>query len=159
MRPFTRSSITPRLLFPSASQRRDRGLALDEDEEATTDIEELPPLPNDSEMTDLEPESEEEVIKTPVKPAPSIPATPPTTGHATRAATRKAELLTSSPMEPEIAEVPEPVLRRRGKKLSPFDGWQRTKASFATNSSKGKKREGDVLEKDVGVGDTKRIRR
>ena len=111
-------------------------------------------------MTDLEPETEEEDLSTtPVHDRFSIPATPPTTGHATRAATRKAELSFSSPVEPEPVEAREPAPRRARKKLSPFDGWQRTKASSTAVPSKGRKREGDLLEKGMGAGDPpKRIR-
>lgn len=175
LRPFTRSSIKPRLLFPTAAQRQERGLPVDEDEEAITDIEDLPPLPNDSEMTDVGPEEteeEEQAVTTPVNHSFSTPTTPPVTGHATRSSTKKAELGYSSPMGPEPEsepdpleppQAPEPVTRRRGKKLSPFDGWQRIKASTSTTSgpSKGRKRGGDVLEKGTGTGaagDSKRIK-
>lgn len=146
------------MLFPTAAQRQERGATIDEDEEAITDIEDLPPMPNDSEMTDLGPESEEEqAVMTPVNHSFSTPATPPTTGHATRSATKKAELGYSSPIEPETVKAPEPIPRRRGKKLSPFDGWQRIKAPTAV-PSKGRKREGDALEKGMGAGDSKRIK-
>ena len=127
---------------------------MNEDEEAITDIEDLPPLPNDSEMTDIGPETEEEqTITTPVKQSFSTPATPPTTVHATRSSKKNAELGYISPTEPEIPEAPEAVPRRRGKKRSPFDGWQRIKsAASASVPSKGKKRAGDSLEKEIGVG-------
>lgn len=107
-------------------------------------------------MTDLA-ETEEEAVTTPVNQSFPAPATPPTTGHATRAATKKAELGFSSPIEPETVDVPEPVPRRRAKKLSPFDGWQRIKAPAAV-PLKGRKREGDGLEKEMGAGGFKRIK-
>ena len=146
LRPFTRSSIKPRLLFPTAAQRQERSHAAVEEEEAVTDIEELPPLPNDSEMTDLAPDTEEEeALVTPVKDSFTAPTTPPTTGHATRSATRKAKLI-SGPPEP----VEEPgAFGRTERKASPFDAWQRTKAT-ASNAAKGKKRDADVLERDDG---------
>lgn len=110
-------------------------------------------------MTDLGPETEEEAVMTPVNDSFSTPATPPTTVHATRAATKKAALGYSSPVEHETAEPPEPIARSRGKKLSPFDGWQRIKASATSVASKGMKREGDALEKGMEAGsDFKRIR-
>ena len=103
-------------------------------------------------MTDLGPETEEEVVMTPVNDSFSTPATPPTTVHATRAATKKAALGYSSPVEHETAEPLEPIARSRGKKLSPFDGWQRIKASSSSVPSKGRKREGDALEKGMEAG-------
>lgn len=145
LRPFTRSSIKPRLLFPTAAQRQERSHAAVEEEEAVTDIEELPPLPNDSEMTDLAPDTEEEALVTPVKDSFTAPTTPPTTGHATRSATRKAKL-TSGPPEP-VEE--SGAFGRTERKASPFDAWQRTKAT-ASSAAKGKKRDADVLERDDG---------
>lgn len=145
LRPFTRSSIKPRLLFPTAAPHQERPHAAVEEEEAITDIEELPPLPNDSEMTDLAPDTEEEALVTPVKASFTAPTTPPTTGHATRAATRKAKL-NSSPPEP--VEELGPFGRTVGR-ASPFDAWQRTKATAtASESGKGKKRGAGVLERD-----------
>ena len=162
------------MLFPTAAQRQERGLPIDEDEEAITDIEDLPPLPNDSEMTDVGPEETEEeapTVTTPVNHSFSTPATPPATGRATRSSTKKAELGYSSPTGPEpqsdpepleTPEAPGPVPRKRGKKLSPFDGWQRIKGSSSTSTSgpsKGKKRGGDALQKGTGAaGDSKRIK-
>lgn len=145
LRPFTRSSIKPRLLFPTDAQRQERSHAAVEDEEAVTDIEELPPLPNDSEMTDLAPDTEEEALVTPVKESFTAPTTPPTIGHATRAATRKAKLNISPP---EPAEGIGPFERTAGR-ASPFNAWQRTKAT-TSGAGKGRKREAGVLERDDG---------
>lgn len=151
------------MLFPNAAQRQERGLTTNEDEEAITDIEDLPPLPNDSEMTDIRPEEteEEQDVTTPINRSFSAPDTPPATGHATRSSTKNAELGYSSPTGPEpleAPEVPEAIPRRRGKKLSPFDGWQRIKTSTSV-PSKGRKRGGDALEKGIGAaGDSKRIK-
>lgn len=145
LRPFTRSSIKPRLLFPNVAQRKERSHTAVEEEEAITDIEELPPLPNDSEMTDLAPDTEEEALVTPAKDSIKVPTTPPTTGHATRAAARKAKLSTSPP---EPVEGLEPFERTVGR-ASPFSAWQRTKAT-ASGSVKGKKREAELLERDDG---------
>lgn len=132
-------------------------MATNDDEEAITDIEDLPPLPNDSEMTDLGPETEEEAVITPVNQSFPAPTTPPATGHATRAATKKAELSGSPPVPPETVHAPEPVPRRRAKKRSPFDAWQRIKPS-ASVPSKGRKREGDALERGLEEGRSKRMR-
>ena len=110
-------------------------------------------------MTDVAPnnDTEEEQLVTPVKQAFSnTPATPPTTGHATRASTRK-KALDSSPLEaPEPKEAPEGV-RNRGK-ISPFDGWARVKSGVAKDGRKGKKREGETLEKERAVRGNKKIK-
>ena len=90
-------------------------------------------------MTDFAPDIEEEVLVTPVKTSFTRLVTPPTTGYATRAAMKKA-LDSSSPIGPEPVELSGPSLDKLGKKLSPFDGWQRTKST--------KKRGSEVLEKD-----------
>ena len=143
IRPLTRSSIKPRLLFPP----RQIGPIID-DEEAPTDIED----PQDLEMTDREDETD---VKTPVKASIFSPPTPPTTGHATRAAMRKAAYdLPSDPLEPVEAVSYE----RRGKKISPFDGWARTKAGTSGSGGKGKKRGAEVMEKAEGVTGSKKVR-
>ena len=148
IRPLTRSSIKPRLLFPSKQQIRERTESAIEDEEAPTDIED----PQDSEMTNPE---EEKEATTPNKASIFSPTTPPTTGHATRAATKKAAL--DSPSEP-----PEPVeavpFERRGKKVSPFDGWARTKAGTSGTRGKGKKRDGEAMEMSEGIAGSKKLR-
>ena len=141
VRPLTRSSIKPRLLFPSQKQRAEREAAdLEDEEEAPTDIEE-----------------QQQHVTTPVKHRVFSPPTPPTTGHATRSSTKQAP--------------PEPVeaIPYKGKKVSPFDGWTRKKAgtgggtpSSAGGGEKGRKREGEALEKADfiagGGGGSKKIK-
>ena len=149
IRPLTRSSIKPRLLFPTKQQVHERTVSTVDDEEAPTDIEDR----QDHEMTD--PEDEKQVI-TPVKASVFLPTTPPTTGHATRAATKKATL--DSPPDPH-----EPVeairYGRHGKKVSPFDGWARTKVDTGEiGGGKGKKREAEAMEKTEGLAGSKRFR-
>ena len=144
----TRSSIKPRLLFPTKQQIQERSVPTIDDEEAPTDIED----PQDHEMTD--PEDEKEIV-TPMKASIFSPPTPPTTGHATRAATKKSTFdLPSDPPEPVDAVLYE----RRGKKVSPFDGWARTKAGMSGAGGKGKKREGEAMEKTSGVAGSKKVR-
>lgn len=148
---FTRSSVKPRLLFPTAQQQRERQLA---DEEAITDIE----ASHDSEMTDVateETETEEQggtqEVTTPVKTS-FTPATPPTTVHATRAATKKGA--EASPLDSEPVEV-----KKKGGRRSPFDGWARRKAGTSSGNAPttaaagkgGRKRQGEALEKGDDV--------
>lgn len=146
LRPFTRSSIKPRLLFPTEEQRRAREAQAEiADEEAITDIEEQQLL--DSEMTDLAGDTEEEAAVTPVKPT-FVPTSPPASGRTTRAASRKAAL-DSSPVAPEPVELPDSTAEKV-KKRGPFDMWRRTKVG-AGGAGKGRKREGDVLERGGGL--------
>lgn len=139
---FTRSSVKPRLLWPTTSSRQQKEIV--EDEEATTEIEDMPPT--DSDMTDLTHETEDEVVTTPAKPLFTVPTTPPTTVRATRAATRKA-IFATTPLEHE-----EEVCssgRTVGKKNSPFNSWHRAKAT-ALEAKNGKKRQREVLDMDGG---------
>jgi len=76
-RPLTRSSIKPRLLFPSPQQvkaKEKKSQLSEDDEEAITDIEE-------HEFST--PAEEQDVVVTPKAPK-FAPASPPTTGRATR---------------------------------------------------------------------------
>ncbi|KAL6718931.1 hypothetical protein ACLMJK_003166 [Lecanora helva] len=146
-RPLTRSSIKPRLLFPTQKQRQERTNPPNtntEDEEATTDIEEQPDTP-------MSGHNDEEEVTTPRKQVGFSPATPPTTVHATRQATRKAA-------DENVEAVP---YKGNGKRVSPFDGWARSKSAAASSgSSKSKKREaGEALEKgEGGDGDSKKMK-
>ncbi|MCJ1398508.1 hypothetical protein MMC11_001708 [Xylographa trunciseda] len=144
-RPLTRSSIKPRLLFPIQPQPETEHPDVSmTDEEAITDIED--PHAHDSDMTELAPETEEETLVTPIKPS-FTPTSPPSTGRATRASTKKAAL-DSSPMGPEPVEAKSRFIVKHGRTASPFDNWRRTKAS-AAGGSKGKKREGGSLEREA----------
>ena len=83
-------------------------------------------------------------VVTPVKTS-FTPATPPTTVHATRAATKKG--VEASPLDAAPVE----EVKKKGGKRSPFDGWARRKAgtsgSASTAAGKGRKRQGEPLEK------------
>ena len=130
---MTRSSVKPRLLFPTPQQRAERDAAALEAEEAPTDVE-------DHTMT-----QPEEVV-TPVKKT-FTPATPPTTGHATRSSTKKARHATLSPLDKNEADLE--LRTEKRKKVSPFDGWARTKAGVGV-SGKGRKRVADDMAMDEG---------
>lgn len=148
-RPLTRSSIKPRLLFPTAEQSRAREAKSHntEDEEADTDIEE----PMDGVSTPYD--QVNEVAATPKAPRFG-PVTPPTTARATRS--KKVELCSSpaGPTSDEEYECTSPMIRNRrtaSAKVSPFDQWQRVKP--VKSSPKGKKREGEAMTR--GSGDKK----
>jgi hypothetical protein len=137
-RPLTRSSIKPRLLFPSDEEIRQREQHADDvDEEAVTDIE----------MGDTSSPTVEKLktaeAGTPVK-GRYKPASPPTTTRATRSTNMTSSLSHPTPI-PE--EEPEPMsvgtddsfnMQPKPGRKSPFDSWQRTKT--------GRKRAGDAAE-------------
>jgi hypothetical protein len=118
----TRSSIKPRLLFPSLNRGKKEVRGNTEDEEATTDVE-----------VQDEPESDgiggEQVAETPAEdmslpPTPAAPrfapASPPTTARVTRS--KKA--LDDTPIQ------------YAGKAPSPFDAWRRSKSASARPDQK-----------------------
>ncbi|KAI9810446.1 MAG: hypothetical protein M1832_001340 [Thelocarpon impressellum] len=138
LRPLTRSSIKPRLLFPSASRKHRPEEREDDvaDEEAITDIDDAAnhPLPS----SDIEggSDAEEQVglpgqAHRPTTPSgdamATSPTSPPSTIRATRASARRAAPSSSPLGAPEPVEYA-PVSRKGGKKSSPFAGWPRTKA-------------------------------
>ena len=136
LRPLTRSSVKPRLLFPTEKQRRKRELA---EEEALTEIE-------DAHGVETESKHKKKKPITPIKQSFAPPATPPATGHATRSATKQAAMNGRSPPfgmpEGDVEGSASSGDRHRPKKrTSPFDTWQRTKANGSAGSAgKGKKR-------------------
>ncbi|KAI0100248.1 hypothetical protein GGR51DRAFT_356871 [Nemania sp. FL0031] len=136
-RPMTRSSIKPRLLFPSKSKGKQVATAATlEDEEAVTDIEDN--VFHDAQDDEMEtPATPTQAAKGKVETpnAPRFgPASPPSTGRVTRS--------TDKLRGGDKAKVP-----------SPFDGWRRSKSRAVPQSQK---REGDFLAKSPGS--TKRQR-
>lgn len=138
-RPLTRSSLKPRLLFPSEEQQLERGLD-DIDEEAVTDIE----MPNASSSSFAQNATSpaDMDVETP-RPARS------NIGHATPPPSKKSPskrkqhaAIESTPViyedEPEPMSMstsvgtaddtfPTAKATKRGESKSPFDAWQRTK--------------------------------
>jgi len=143
-----RSSIKPRLLFPTSEQvraRERRSQVTEDEEEAVTDIEE-----SDTPMMQMDGAAE-----TPRAPK-FAPVSPPTTTRATRSG-NKADM-SRSPIGPTSEDEPaqSPVNRGRGRggKVSPFDKWQRTKSGAMSQS---KKRQGEHIPRNSG-DITKRLR-
>ncbi|KAI0377742.1 hypothetical protein F5Y04DRAFT_172272 [Hypomontagnella monticulosa] len=133
LRALARSSIKPRLLFPTPSKGKEVKeveKTSTEDEEAVTDIE-------DHVLGDVEEEDQMEVPETPKgmatkKPETPVaprfaPASPPSTVRATRASTR---------LNTEETPI------RPSKPRSPFDSWRRSKGRAGGH---GQKREGEAL--------------
>ncbi|KAK6850801.1 hypothetical protein PG987_000435 [Apiospora arundinis] len=124
-RRVTRSSVQPRLLFPSKAKGKEIVEHNTEDEEAATDIED---------HVVFETKDSKEAVETPAdKPAPGTPtaprfapASPPSTARTTRMSKRL-----------EASDTP---MRRPAKGPSPFDAWRRSKSHAGTH---GQKREAD----------------
>jgi hypothetical protein len=161
--PLTRSSLKPRLLFPTPEQMavREKKSQVIDDEEVMTDLED--PFNN--------------VVSTPAKhmndfavtpPAPKFAlVSPPTTARAARSnkmdiddsarapdpitptarATRSMKKIDiDSAASSSNPITPSPSISRRAK-VSPFDGWQRTKTISPRQTQK---REGDFLTRSGG---------
>ena len=118
-RPLTRSSIKPRLLFPSTEPRETRSHNT-EDEEADTDIED--PMDTSTSLDQID-----DQVATPKAPK-FAPATPPTTIRATRS---KNVDFNGSPgaaaTDSEHNSTPPRHNARRAGKISPFEQWNRHK--------------------------------
>jgi len=158
-RPFTRSSIKPRLLFPNANQRRQREeQEVADEEEAVTDIDVPQPTRHQTTGLGLHVEASEDLVQreheliTPVKEGVKI-VTPPSVGRTTRSANKgTAEVSvgetsrqgTAARAEDELARMRLPQTRKA--KSSPFASWPRVKPGATRMMlSKGVKREGEVL--------------
>jgi len=139
-RPLTRSSIKPRLLFPTSQQiqaKQARSQMTEDEEEAVTDI-------DDDHIMTTPLDQVDKVVTTPKAPK-FAPASPPTTGRATRS--KDVDMLIS----------PRPVSddgsRKSSSSVSPFDGWQRTKRGGPVN----KKRSGSPITPKAR-GNSKKLR-
>ncbi|UNI18242.1 hypothetical protein JDV02_004521 [Purpureocillium takamizusanense] len=121
-RPLTRSSVKPRLLFPS--KKSDENDV--EDEEAVTDVEDM--LMSDEAAAPQTPQKSSEVpAKTPEAPK-YAPVSPPDTRRTTRSTNKLS---------------PETPMKKKSGRRSPFDAWPRTKE--AASSSSAPKRQGESL--------------
>lgn len=122
-RPLTRSTMKPRLLWPSEPQAQDDEV----DEEAVTDIEMPTPAKSKSKHA------------TPSKPAAakfSHLATPPSTKRTQRTHDRVSQALDAVVEEPEMPASPVERKAPKPKNRSPFDDWPRAKAGSSASSRK-----------------------
>jgi hypothetical protein len=115
--PVTRSSIKPRLLFPTKPAE-----ARDNDEEAVTDIEDHVLAKTKVDRPETPQELVDEAPDAPVAPK-LAPAFPPPTSQTTRHGDK-------------TAKEPTPVKSTRSGKRSPFDGWRRVKNGSESGSQK-----------------------
>ena len=134
LRPLTRSSIKPRLLFPNASRTAVKPIT----------------------VTESSTVEQSESVVTPVKKS-FEPVTPPATRQKSNPDSEQVEGETRSKgkLAMDVDDTETNTIGERKKKVSPFDGWARTKPGFA--APKGKKREAEELKRDDG-DDGKRIR-
>lgn len=141
-RRVTRSSIKPRLLFPSARKGKEVDKPTEEDEEAATDIEDGIHQHTETSGADI-PATPLELVgdKAETPKAPRFaPVSPPTTARTTRVSSK-----------PESAKAP---AKKAVKSRSPFDGWRRSKR---TGEPQGQKREGDTLPRPNEISKRQRI--
>jgi hypothetical protein len=161
-RPFTRSSIKPRLLF----QKEERREAAEEaDEEALTDIEMPHPSPTKKRGAKAmsSPAAEEEAdVVTPVKNQFQA-TTPPSTGRPSRAKKdiSSNETIVTTTLHTQLfatddsrtPSIPSTTGSIRAGMSSPFDQWSRSKSGVRTvSATKGTKREGTPLANGEGGG-------
>ncbi|KAM0457273.1 hypothetical protein ACHAO4_003070 [Trichoderma viride] len=121
-KPLTRSSIKPRLLFPTKAPAPKTKQMLEE-EEAATDVEDAKDTTEAEEPSapvETPVKAKEERAQTPEAPK-YAPASPPETRRTTRSTNK-------------LAAAPTPA-KRAGKK-SPFDSWLRTKESASRSGTK-----------------------
>ncbi|EEP82494.1 predicted protein [Uncinocarpus reesii 1704] len=129
-RPLTRSSIRPRVLFPTAEQLRAR--------EAKTKAKETA---RQTRRAETEEDAPPDAIRTPTAPSKAtqlaIPSTPLASGRSLRSQTKK--------LEPEMT--PDNSGNRSGNRSSPFDRWTRIK-SKSSPAAKGKKRTSSSMDRN-----------
>nr|POF13228.1 hypothetical protein CFP56_10375 [Quercus suber] len=133
-RPLTRSTVKPRLLFPSADQLQQRMLAADQaDEEAVTDIE----MPNAAPA-----ESHHDVAAAAAAPSGDR-FTPPPTNRSKRSSSKKTPMH-ATPIYEDSTTTDAMEATFPKKSANPFDAWPRTKS--------GRKRAGDAPGEGSGSG-------
>ncbi|KAL5002313.1 hypothetical protein BDV10DRAFT_157622 [Aspergillus recurvatus] len=135
-RPLTRSSIKPRVLFPSA--RDYVAEENDEVEEAATDIEDH--VLDDAEAAeDLDLIADVHSEQRPVTPPPkSTVSTPPSPGASARSLRSRSKR--------ELGTERTPTTSEAKKKPSPFDGWLRKKQTPPVIAAKTKKRDAETAD-------------
>lgn len=143
VRPLTRSSIKPRVLFPSAAKPStppQQDHPSDVDEEAATDIEDHAKDTDDAAEQTAEPS----------EPATNVAPTSPSTSRSLRPRAAKRE-------DVDQHETTPTTVQPARKRISPFDAWQRKKPAPAASGSKTKKREAEAVGSPGGPS-TKRVR-
>jgi hypothetical protein len=133
-RPLTRSSIKPRVLFPSAREHVAGGN--DEEEEAATDIEDhvldYAEAADDLDLiADVHPE--QRLVTPSPKSNVSTPPSPDVSARSLRSRSKR-----------ELGTRRTPAASETKKKPSPFDGWLRKKQTPPVIAAKTKKRDAET---------------
>lgn len=145
IRPLTRSSIKPRVLFPSAHSKS--GSAKLErtdvaDEEVATDVEDLPAGKDSSadaaSIDQADAKGRNELATPAVKSTATTPASPGAATRSLRSRAKQEHVM-------ESHDTPTPATAHK-KHNSPFSGWMRTKSAPAASASKSKKRDADPVD-------------
>lgn len=134
IRPLTRSSIKPRVLFPSAKDNGpQQGPANQVDEEAATDIEDHTKDTDDAadQATDVETQQRS------TTPPPKADEAIPSPGRSLRPRAKREDA-THHEATPATSEP-------KRKRVSPFDGWLRKKPTPAAPGHKSKKRDHEAV--------------
>ncbi|PYH43321.1 uncharacterized protein BP01DRAFT_323342 [Aspergillus saccharolyticus JOP 1030-1] len=139
LRPLTRSSIKPRVLFRAAASDAQLGSTGNADEEAATDIEDQVLDVEAEEIDNVEPDLD--VLQRPVTPPlRTATATPPSLGGTVRSLRSRTK-----PDDTEQSDNPSTSgSETKRKRVSPFDGWLRRKQTPALVGNKAKKRDADA---------------
>lgn len=149
VRPLTRSSIKPRVLFPSANDRARREEPVeDSDEEAATDIEGHAFA---SEVADDLDNADVEIHQRPITPEANHGSEPPSSPGATIRSLRPRT------KREDLAQSQTPTICETKKRASPFDGWLRKKQTPAGAAVKPKKRDAEAANSPGGPA-TKKTR-
>ncbi|KAI9368905.1 hypothetical protein BJX61DRAFT_521661 [Aspergillus egyptiacus] len=138
VRPLTRASVKPRVLFPSAN---DSAVPEDHqdnaDEEAATDIEDH--VNDDVEDAEDVDHAANIPQQRPVTPPPNEVATPPSPGASLRSLRPRGKR-----EGPGHGRTPT-ASETKKKRISPFDGWLRKKQTPPAIGAKSKKRDADAV--------------
>jgi hypothetical protein len=153
-RRLTRSTLKPRILFPTEEQVRAREAAAAEeaDEEAVTDIEVPGPSTARAEASGPSPKSTGNHKRTPARAAADFrtPSPPPMEPVGTLTAGAEPADPAAPPNDPKPTNkhLKKP---KSGRSVSPFDSWSRVKPVDSVGAAKGgtAKRRGSPLEKSV----------
>ncbi|RAK99778.1 uncharacterized protein BO80DRAFT_115578 [Aspergillus ibericus CBS 121593] len=138
VRPLTRSSIKPRVLFPTTEEQIPQETHLsDVDEEAATDIEDhlLHDETEEAEEPAVDMEMQQRLVTPPPHSTIETPASPGATMRSLRSRTKREG--------PDHSDTPT-VSETKKKRVSPFDGWLRKKQTPAVTGTKAKKRDAEA---------------
>ncbi|PYI34074.1 hypothetical protein BP00DRAFT_337403 [Aspergillus indologenus CBS 114.80] len=139
LRPLTRSSIKPRVLFRSAASDAQQDGTGEADEEAATDIEDhlLDVEAEETDNTDLDLDMLQRCVTPPLRTTVASPSSPGGTERSLRSRIKRDSKEKSETPSTSGSET-------KRKRVSPFDGWLRSKQAPPVVGTKAKKRDADA---------------